>query len=119
VRVNVDGRFVAYMKRNLLEGNLHPVNAGALPRYKLNELLGSKKVRTTKFRGIDLITADERIVRLSPDEAKDLEFALQRHGGGIADIYFAGHTVQAKALNVYVRNDVSQRPMRTLAPRLN
>jgi hypothetical protein len=122
VRVNVDGRFIAYMKRNLLEGNLHPLNgdkdgnvpAGVLPRYKLNELLSSKKQPVTGFKGIDLITFEERIVRISADEAKDLEFSLKRHGGGVAEIFWAGHTIEAKALNIWVKTPVPTRPMRTV-----
>src|SRR5262249_13355854 len=109
--------------RNLLEGNLHPVNgdkdgivpAGTLPRYKLSELLASKQQPASGFRGIDLITQDERIVRLSVDEAKDLEFSLKRHGGGVASIVVGtqSHEVEAKALNVYVKTAVPTRPMRT------
>jgi hypothetical protein len=122
VRVNVDGRFVAYMKRNLLEGNLHPLNgdkdgnvpAGVLPIYKLNELLSSRKQPATGFKGIDLITGEERIVRLSADEAKDITFSLKRHGGGVAEIFWQGHNVEAKAVNVYVGTPVPTRPHRTL-----
>jgi len=122
VRVNVDGRFVAFMKRNLLEGNLHPVNgdkdgnvkAGELPRYKLNELLASKKQAVTGFKGIDLITFDERVVRLVGEDAKDLEFSLKRHGGGVAEIFWPGREVEIKALNVYVKAAIPTRPMRTL-----
>jgi hypothetical protein len=122
VRVNVDGRFIAFMKRNLLEGNLHPLNgdaegnvpAGQLPRYALSELLASKKVEAPKLRGVDLITRDERIVRLSSEESSKIEFSLQRHGGGVAEIFFSNQMVEAKALNIYVKDAPAVRPMRTL-----
>src|SRR5262249_15611060 len=87
---------------------------GVLPRYKLNELLSSKQQPATGFKGIDLINPDERIVRIPAAEAKDLEFSLKRHGGGGADIFWAGHTVEAQALNVYVKTAVPTRVSRTL-----
>jgi hypothetical protein len=120
VRVNVDGIYVAYLKRNLLEGNLQPVNEvngevpkTEMPRYKLNELLAKKNIPTSAFRGMDLITRDERIIRISPTDAADVEFTLQRHGGGIAEFSFKGVKAYAKAVNVYVKLAPPNRPMRT------
>jgi hypothetical protein len=127
VRVNVDGRFVAFMKRNLLEGNLHPVNgdkdgnvpAGVLPRYKLNELLASKGQPSSGFKTVDLITFEERVLRVPAADAKDIEFSLKRHGGGVAEIFWAGHSIEVKAVSVFVKSPAPVRPMRTVTLGLN
>ena len=120
VRVNVDGRLTTFIKRNLLEGNVQPIDPKAkVERFRLNEVLASKQVNAAEVHGLELITRDERVVRLSPEEVKaGVEFEMVRHAGGVIEAYFgtAGqtHHVSTKAINVYVKSAQPNREMRTL-----
>jgi hypothetical protein len=118
VRVNVDGRLVALVKRNLLEGNVPCVNEGAAnedPRYRLNDLLAANHLAPSAFRGIDLVTRDERVIRLSASDARrGVEFTAPRHAGGEVLVYFGGRQARASVFNLYVERQPPRREMRTM-----
>jgi hypothetical protein len=116
VRVNVDSRLIAHIKRNLLEGNVTPVNDPKTgdARYRLNDVLAFNKV-AGKVRAIDLVTKDERVVRLTADEVKrGVEFVAPHHAGGEIDVFYGNHQVRVSVVNVYVNEDAPAREMRTL-----
>jgi hypothetical protein len=116
VRVNVDGRLVAKIKRNLLEGNVEPVvepKAGEVARYRLADFLASRSVTVARVRGIDLVTRDERVVRLSADEvAKGVEFMAPDKGHGEMTFLVAGRSLKALAVDVWASSPPPSRPMR-------
>jgi hypothetical protein len=116
VRVNVDGRLVAHIKRNLLEGNVTPVNDPKTgdARYRLNDVLAFNKI-AGKVHAIDLVTKEERVVRLTADEVKGgVEFVAPHHAGGEIDVFYGTHQVRVSVVNVYVHEDAPAREMRTL-----
>ena len=118
VRVNLDGRLAATIKRNLLEGNVPALNegrAGEEPRYALTAFLESNHLKLGEVRGIDLVTYDERILRLSNEEAKGgLTFTAPRQSGGAVNAYFGTHWAPVAAINVYARLSPPTRPSRTV-----
>jgi hypothetical protein len=118
VRVNLDGRLVARIKRNLLEGNVTPVRppqGDEEARYSISAILDSQRIHIKSFRGIDLVTADERVVRLAPAELRaGVELSAERQRHGEVTVYFGGHSVAAVAINVYARLAPPERPMRKL-----
>ncbi|HEY2744724.1 MAG TPA: hypothetical protein VGL86_08880 [Polyangia bacterium] len=119
VRVNVDGRLVAKIKRNLLEGNIDPVRApkpGEDPRYRLVDFLAASADVTGQIRGIDLLVRDERVVRLSKaDLDGGVEFAAAQHHHGEMMFYFSGREVPALAIDVWAKTDAPDRPLRDAA----
>ena len=119
VRVDVDGRLVGKIKRNLLEGNVEPITqpaAGGIARYRLTDYLASKSVEIDRVRGIDLVLRDERVVRLSEAEvAAGLEFAAPDKGHGEMVFYYGAQEVKAVAVVVWARTDVPSRPLGTPA----
>jgi hypothetical protein len=120
VRVNVDGRLVAKIKRNLLEGNVDPVAAprpGEDARYRLADFLASRAVDFDRIRGIDLIVRGEEVVRLSAAEvAAGLEFTAPDRGHGEMVFHFGGRDVPALAVDLWANSDPPSRPMRAAAP---
>ena len=119
VRINVDGRYVGKIKRNLLEGSVNPVHEpkpGEAPRYRLVDFLASTGVATDEIRGIDLLVRDERVVRLSKaDVAAGVEFAAAEHHHGEMVFYFAGRETPALAIDVWAKTDAPTRPVRDAA----
>jgi hypothetical protein len=115
VRVNVDGRLVAKIKRNLLEGNVEPVvepKPGEVARYRLRDFLASRSVTVAHIRGIDLITRDEHVVRVSADElAAGIEFMAPDKGHGEMKFLVGGRAVPALAVDVWAENAPPTRPM--------
>jgi hypothetical protein len=119
VRVNVDGRLAAKIKRNLLEGNVDPVAEplpGQAARYRLVDFLASRSLDIERIRGIDLVVRDERVVRLTPEEvAGGVEFMAPDKGHGEMTFVFGSRTVSALAVDVWAESDPPARLMRTLA----
>jgi len=115
VRVNVDGRLVAKIKRNLLEGNVEPVvepKPGEVARYRLRDFLASRSVTIARLRGVDLITRDEHVVRLSAEElANDIEFMAPDKGHGEMKFLVGGRAVAALAVDVWAVDAPPARPM--------
>jgi hypothetical protein len=115
VRVNVDGRLVAKIKRNLLEGNVEPVvepKPGEVARYRLRDFLASRSVTVAHIRGIDLITRDEHVVRVSAEElAAGIEFMAPDKGHGEMTFLLSGRTVPALAVDVWAESAPPTRPM--------
>ena len=116
VRINVDGRLVAKIKRNLLEGNVEPVvepRPGEVPRYRLRDFLASRSVTVDHIRGIDLVTRDEHVVRVAADElTAGLEFMAPDKGHGEMTFLVGGHAVPALAVDVWAESAPPIRPMR-------
>lgn len=121
VRIDVDGRLVAKIKRNLLEGNVEPIAGGApneAPRYRALDFLASRGVKLDQIRGIDLLVREERVIRLSAEEvAGGLTFsaAKQRHGEMM--FYFGKHYVPVMAVMFWSATPPPSRPLRTLTLR--
>jgi len=119
VRVNVDGRLVGEIKRDLLEGSLEPIAApreGQAPRYRLLDFLAVRALDIDRIRGIDLIVRDERVVRLTPDEvATGLEFTAADPGRGEMLFYFGTASARALAVDVWAHTDPPARPIRFAA----
>jgi hypothetical protein len=115
VRVNLDGRLVAKIKRNLLEGNVEPVvepKPGEVARYRLRDFLASRSVTVGRIRGVDLITRDEHVVRVSAEEiAAGIEFQAPDKGHGEMTFLLGGRTVPALAVDVWSENAPPARPM--------
>ncbi|MDB4970940.1 MAG: hypothetical protein JWN44_6629 [Myxococcales bacterium] len=118
VRVDVDGRLVGKIKRNLLEGNVEPISqpaAGGIARYRLADYLASKSADVERIRGVDLVLRDERVVRLSASElTAGLEFAAPDKGHGEMIFYFGSQAVKALAVVVWARTEPPTRALRTL-----
>jgi hypothetical protein len=117
VRVNVDGRFKARIKRNLLEGNVTPVNADQPDepaRYRLLDFLAAQKVPLQKVRGVDLVVREERVVRVAAADAAAVQFSAVKQHHGEMMFYFGAHYVPALAVNVWCESDPPARPMRTV-----
>ena len=116
VRVNVDGRLVAKIKRNLLEGNVEPMvepKAGEVARYRLTDFLSSRSVTVARVRGIDLVTRDEKVVRLSAGEvAQGVEFQAPDKGHGEMTFLVGGREIKALAVDVWAASSPPMRPMR-------
>jgi len=116
VRVNVDGRLVAKIKRNLLEGNVEPVvepRPGEVPRYRLRDFLASRSVTIDHIRGIDLVTRDERVVRMSEDDlAAGVEFIAPDKGHGEMTFLVGGRAIPALAVDVWAATPPPTRPVR-------
>jgi hypothetical protein len=116
VRVNLDGRLVGHIKRNLIEGNVPPAadSTAAETRYALKSFLAVNKIAVAAIKGVDLITSDERVVRVEGDLAAGVEFAVPKGHSGEVLAYFGTEKATAKAINIYGRLDAPVRPMRTL-----
>ena len=116
VRINVDGRLAAKIKRNLLEGNVEPVvepRPGEVARYRLRDFLASRAVTVTHIRGIDLVTRDERVVRVSPEEiVAGIEFIAPDKGHGEMTFLVGGRAIPALAVDVWAESRPPTRPMR-------
>jgi hypothetical protein len=116
VRINIDGRLVAKIKRNLLEGNVEPVvepRPGEVARYRLRDFLASRAVTVAQIRGIDLVTRDERVVRVSAgDLAAGVEFIAPDKGHGEMTFLVGGHAIPALAVDVWSETTPPTRPMR-------
>lgn len=116
VHVNVDGRLVAKIKRNLLEGNVEPVvepRPGDVPRYRLLDFLASRSVTVAHIRGIDLVTRDERVFRVGAEElAAGVEFIAPDKGHGEMTFLVGGRAIPALAVDVWADSDPPKRPMR-------
>lgn len=116
VRVNVDGKLAAKIKRNLLEGNVEPVvepRPGEVARYRLRDFLASRAVTISRIRGIDLVTRDERVVRVAADEiAAGVEFIAPDKGHGEMTFLVGGHAIPALAVDVWAESAPPTRPMR-------
>lgn len=116
VRINVDGRLAAKIKRNLLEGNVEPVvepRPGEVARYRLRDFLASRAVTITQIRGIDLVTRDERVVRVAADEiAAGIEFIAPDKGHGEMTFLVGGRAIPALAVDVWSESAPPARPMR-------
>jgi hypothetical protein len=118
VRVNVDGRLAAHIKRNLLDGNVAPLGDapdGSGPRYALTAFLRAKgiDVAGASVRGVDLITRDERVLRVTGADAAAVSFAAPRGRHGEVMAYFGAHYAPVIALSVYAKSPVPDRAMRT------
>jgi len=115
VRVNVDGFLVAKIKRNLLEGNVDPVvepKPGEVARYRLRDFLASRSVTIEHIRGIDLITRDESVVRVSAAElAAGIEFMAPDKGHGEMKFLVGGRAIPALAVDVWAASEPPTRPM--------
>ena len=116
VRVNIDGHLVAKIKRNLLEGNVEPVvepRPGEVPRYRLRDFLASRSVAIKQIRGIDLVTRDEHVVRVSADDlAAGVEFIAPDKGHGEMTFLVGARAVPALAVDVWADTPPPARPMR-------
>ncbi|MGZ3428472.1 MAG: hypothetical protein ACXVCV_17590 [Polyangia bacterium] len=116
VRVNVDGRLAAKIKRNLLEGNVEPVvepRPGDVARYRLFDFLASRSVTVEHIRGIDLITRDERVVRVAAaDIASGVEFIAPDKGHGEMTFLVGGRAIPALAVDVWAESAPPTRPRR-------
>ncbi|MCU1283424.1 MAG: hypothetical protein JWM53_6970 [bacterium] len=116
VRVNVDGRLAAKIKRNLLEGNVEPVvepRPGEVARYRLRDFLASRAVTVARIRGIDLITRDERVVRVAADDVvAGVEFIAPDKGHGEMTFLVGGHAIPALAVDVWAETAPPTRAMR-------
>jgi len=116
VRINVDGRLAAKIKRNLLEGNVQPVvepRPGEVARYRLRDFLASRSVTVAHIRGIDLVTRDERVVRVSPEDvAGGIEFIAPDKGHGEMTFLIGGRAIPALAVDVWAESAPPTRPMR-------
>ncbi|HZS37942.1 MAG TPA: hypothetical protein VFF06_13990 [Polyangia bacterium] len=119
LRVNIDGRLVAQIKRNLLDGNVAPLDEkDGTTRYALAEFLRSQKIALGPVRGIDLITREERVIRTTPEEARGLiAFAAPRQRHGEMMVYFGQHFVPVAAINIYSKLAPPTRNMRTVTIR--
>ena len=118
VRVNVDGRMVGKIKRNLLEGNVEPVREpkpGEEARYRIVDFLKATGVDVAQVRGVNLLVRDERVVRLTKEEVQSgLEFTAAKQHHGEMMFYFGKHYVPALAVDVWANTDAPVRPMRTV-----
>ncbi len=115
-RVNVDGRLVAHIKRNLVEGKL-PVVSGTGPdaRYRLADLLKENHLTLTRPGTIDLVNLDERVIHLTAEDvAAGIEFSCPRHAHGEMEFHVRGRSVRANVVNIYDRLARPDRPERTL-----
>jgi hypothetical protein len=116
VRINVDGKLAAKIKRNLLEGNVEPVvepRPGEVARYRLRDFLASRAVTVAHIRGIDLVTRDERVVRVAADDlASGIEFIAPDKGHGEMTFLVGGKAVPALAVDVWSESTPPTRPMR-------
>ena len=116
VHVNVDGRLVAKIKRNLLEGNVEPVvepRPGDVPRYRLLDFLASRSVTVADIRGIDLVTRDEHVFRVGKDDlVAGLQFIAPDKGHGEMTFLVGGRAIPALAVDVWAESDPPKRPMR-------
>ena len=116
VRVNVDARLAAKIKRNLLEGNVTPVSEGPDgARYSLASFLAQKNLAPKQpIRAVELITREERVIRLFGDDAKDVSFVAAKKKSGEVMFYFGKHFAPAIAVNVWASLPPPDRKMRTL-----
>jgi hypothetical protein len=117
VRVNVDSRLVTHIKRNLLEGNVEPINKGEKgdSRYRLNDVLAFNNIPTSKLRAIDLVTREERVIHLTRGEVEGgVQFVAPHHAGGEVIAFFGTHQARISVINVYIHEDAPAREMRTL-----
>jgi hypothetical protein len=117
VRVNVDGRFKARLKRNLLEGNVTPINSDKRDepaRYRLTDFLAAQKIKLDQVRGVDLVVRQERVVRVASADAADVQFTAVKQHHGEMMFYFGEHYVPALAVDVWSESDPPTRPMRTV-----
>jgi hypothetical protein len=116
VRINIDGRLVAKIKRNLLEGNVAPVvepRPGEVARYRLRDFLASRAVTVARIRGIDLVTREERVVRVSSaDVDAGIEFIAPDKGHGEMTFLIGGRAIPALAVDVWSDTAPPTRPMR-------
>ncbi|HEX8952522.1 MAG TPA: hypothetical protein VF945_11790 [Polyangia bacterium] len=116
VCVTVDGLLVAKIKRNLLEGNVEPVvepRPGEVPRYRLRDFLASRAVEIKQIRGIDLVTRDERVVRVSAEDlAAGIEFIAPDKGHGEMTFLVGARAVPALAVDLWAETPPPTRPMR-------
>jgi hypothetical protein len=119
VRVNLDGRLRARIKRNMLDGNVAPVDPNAdSPRYRLTAFLASAGLKPGRLRGIDLITRDERVLRVGAEAANhDVQFAAPPGSHGEVTVYFEDHFVPVAAINLYAKSTPPERQMRTVTLR--
>ena len=116
VRINIDGKLAAKIKRNLLEGNVEPVvepKPGEVPRYRLRDFLASRSVNISRIRGVDLVTRDEHVVRVSEDDlAAGIEFIAPDKGHGEMTFLVGARAVPALAVDVWANTPPPARPMR-------
>ncbi|HEX6838400.1 MAG TPA: hypothetical protein VF334_17610 [Polyangia bacterium] len=116
VRINIDGHLVAKIKRNLLEGNVEPVvepKPGEVPRYRLRDFLASRSVTVSHIRGIDLVTRDEHVVRVSAEDlAAGVEFIAPDKGHGEMTFLVGARAIPALAVDVWAETAPPTRPMR-------
>src|SRR5439155_1123564 len=78
---------------NLLDGNVTPLDEqDGVTRYSLAEFLRSKNIAAGKLRGVDLITRDERVIRVAPEDARGtIAFAAPKQRHGEMMVYFGPH----------------------------
>jgi hypothetical protein len=96
-RVNVDGRLAARLKRNRIEGALPELPGGyALADYVAHERLGVP-------RAVELVTADDEVVRVPDGEVANLRFDAEPEKHGQMSFRFAGRAVSTVAVNLYMK----------------
>lgn len=100
VRVYVDGRLRATLKRNMLpsEGPL-VVNGGAgEPRWRMKPLLASLGVETNEIKKADLIHQDLRLARIDAEDLAAAELSVVPKAGGEMMLHPLGARIQALLL---------------------
>jgi len=119
LRVNDDGPHQTTVKRSLLDGNVTPLDEqDGVTRYSLAEFLRSKNIAAGKLRGVDLITRDERVIRVAPEDARGtIAFAAPKQRHGEMMVYFGPHFAPVAAVNLYSKLAPPARKMRTLTIR--
>ena len=99
-RVNLDGRLAARMKRNQLDGSLPELSElDGEPLYALADFLKQQKLNAP--RAVELVTADDGLVRVPDGELGGVSFSAERQRHGQMSFHFAGRTVSAVAVNLY------------------
>jgi hypothetical protein len=103
-RVNLDGRLAARIKRNRIEGVLAELDDGS---YRFADFLEQQKLGAA--RALELVQADESIVRVPDQEVANVRFAAEEHQHGQMRFRFGELAVSAIAVNVYSTASPPQR----------
>jgi hypothetical protein len=114
-RVNVDGRLAARMKRNLFDGGLtESADESGEGRYRFSEFLRQQKLGVP--RAVELVTAEEGIVRVPDAEVDGLRFSAEFQKHGQMTFQFGRRAVSAVAVNLYVSSAAPLRSVTAVAP---
>lgn len=114
-RINLDGLLVARIKRNLLEGNVEPVQAappGEAARYRLSDFLTSRSVPLPPLRAVELLSRGGKVERFFGVGVDKIEFTASKKHHGEMTFHLAGHDVAALAVNLWAKS--APRPERVV-----